>query len=252
MKLSVKCFLALALASLAGCGGTRSAAINFPFVRTFNGADGNSTIQMQFHDLSSNLLSTSQSVTLGTVNIPNQDANFVYTQGTVTMLDVNSSPLYEAASTTFAQNMKYTCFGMGTTNTYSILTLTDSEVNTGGANFGFRAVHAATAVSTAVDVYVLAAGTTTPTGGDIPVLSNLKYSVAPSTANAATADGNGYVLVPTGGATTFSLIFCATGTQVPIFPAQQVTVVSGDYYTAALWDTGTSPAQSDTFLTDNR
>ena len=91
MKTTAKSLLALAFLALVGCGGTHSASINFPFVRVFNAADGETTIQMQFHDLASNLLSTSQTITLGTVNIPSQDANFVYTQGTVTMLDQNST-----------------------------------------------------------------------------------------------------------------------------------------------------------------
>jgi hypothetical protein len=253
MKQTVK-LIAPALCLLAiGCGGTKSASITFPFVRVFNSVDGTTPFTMQFHDLSANLLATSQSVVLGTANPP-PDANFVYSLGTATILNSTGAPLYEGSSVQYAQNTKYTVVAAGGSTTYATVVLTDNEAAATAGTVALRFVDAAALanVGNPVDVYVLPAGTTTIPGGALPAVANLKYAAIPTVANAAAVDGNGYLIMPDGGATTFSVIFTAAGTQTPIFPAQAITVADGAYFTDVMWDTGLAIPQGATLLADKR
>jgi hypothetical protein len=253
MKQKVK-YIAPVLCLLAiGCGGNHSASITFPYVRVFNAVDGQSPITVQFHDLSANLLATSASVNLGTANPP-PDANFVYSLGTATVLNSVGAPLYEGASVQYAQNTKYTVVGSGGTSSYATVVLTDNEgVGTAGS-VALRFIDAAATANggSPVDVYVLPAGTVALPLGATPVVRSLPYATIPTAGNAAATDGNGYLIMPDGGATTFSVIFTAAGTQTPIFPAQSITVADAAYYTDVMWDTGTTPAQGATLLADKR
>ena len=160
----------------------------------------------------------------------------------------------EGASVQYAQNMKYTVVASGTASTYATTVLTDPQTPAVAGNVGLRFVDGAAAANAGatVDVYVLAAGVTTIPGGTLPTVSNLKYATIATVANGATIDGNGYVIMPDGGATTFSVIFTAAGTQVPIFPAQAITVADSAFYTDVMWDTGVAPAQGATLLADRR
>ncbi|MHB8636478.1 MAG: hypothetical protein ACYC96_08395 [Fimbriimonadaceae bacterium] len=243
---------ALCLAAI-GCGGTKSASITFPYVRVFNAVDGQNPISLQFHDLSSNLLATSALVTLGTANPPS-DVNFVYSLGTATILDHTGAPLYESASVQYAQNAKYTAVAAGSTSSYAVVVLTDNEGAGAGGTVALRFIDAAALANAGspVDVYVLPAGATTIPGGTLPTIASLKFATTPTVANATRVDANGYLIMPDGGATTFSVIFTAAGTQTPLFPAQAITVADGAYYTDVLWDTGTTPIVGATLLADKR
>lgn len=254
MKVNLRAFAtAVAAIVLVGCGGNRSASINFPYLRLFNAVDGQTQVQLQVHDLSSNLLSTSSAVLLGAAN-PLPDMNFVYSQGTETLLDHNGVPLYQAASITFAQNTKYTTVASGSTakSNFALLTLTDDITPIATTAFNFRPVDAAVLLTSAVDVYVLPAGQTTPGAGDSPAVANLTYSTRPTAANGAGIDADGYLSIKTNGATTFSVVWCLAGSKTPIFPAQSISITGGDSYTAVIWDTGNAQAQNATLLTDNR
>lgn len=253
MKQTIK-FIAPALCLLAiGCGGNHSASITFPFVRVFDSVEGFPSVGVQFHDLSANQLATSPQVLLGTSNaLP--DSNFVYSLGAATIMDNNGNPLYEGASVQYAQNTKYTVVATGGSATYATVVLTDSEVAGTAGTVYLRFIDGAALanIGKPVDVYVLPTGTTTIPGGAVPAISGLKYATIPTTLNAAAVDGNGYLAMVDGGATTFSVIFTATGSTTPLFPAQAITVADGAYYTDVLWDTGTTVAQSATLLADKR
>lgn len=253
MKLNVK-FIAPVLCVLAaGCGGNHSASITFPFVRGFNAVDLQTTVTMQFHDLSANLLATTPALTLGTANaLP--DSNFVYTLGTATILDKNGNPLYEGSSVQYAQNTKYTVVACGGASTYQTVVLTDQENPGTAGTVGLRFIDGAAQANGAspVDVYVLPAGTTSIPGGAQPTIASLPYAKVPTTANSTKVDGNGYAVISDGGATSFSVIFTAAGTTTPLFPAQTITVADGAYYTDVMWDTGVTPAIGATLLADKR
>src|SRR5579871_6077499 len=220
MKQAIKFFAPAACLLAIGCGGTHSASITFPFVRVFNGIEGFPSVAVQFHDLSANLLATSPQVLLGAANaLP--DSNFVYTLGTATVLDNNGNPLFAGASVQYAQNNKYTVVACGGSATYETVVLTDSEV-------------------------AGPAGTASVPGGTAPKIAGLKYATIPAAANGAGVDGNGYLAMADGGATTFSVIFTASGSTTPLFPAQAVTVADGAYYTDVMYDTATAGVQSAT------
>ena len=253
MKQNVK-LIAPALCLLAiGCGGNHSASITFPLVRMFDAVDGVPSTAVQFHDLSANLLATTPQEIPGIANPP-PDASFVYSLAAATILDNNGNPLYEGASFQYAQNSKYTVIACGGSATLQTIVLTDNEgVGTAG-NVAIRFIDAAVFASPTlgVDVYVLPTGTTVIPGGATPAVTGLKYATIPTATNAATTDGNGYLIMPDGGATTFSVIFTVAGTQTPLFPAQAITVADAAYYTDVLWDTGITPAQKATLLADKR
>src|SRR5579872_1061491 len=208
MKQAIKFFAPAACLLAIGCGGTHSASITFPFVRVFNGIEGFPSVAVQFHDLSANLLATSPQVLLGAANaLP--DSNFVYTLGTATVLDNNGNPLFAGASVQYAQNNKYTVVACGGSATYETVVLTDSEVAGSAGTVYLRFVDAAALANAAgpVDVYVLPAGTASVPGGTAPKIAGLKYATIPAAANGAGVDGNGYLAMADGGATTFSVIF---------------------------------------------
>lgn len=255
MNFNAKYLAPLACLVAAGCGGTHSASITFPYVRVFNAVDLENTITVQFHDLSANLLATSPAIVMGTAN-PLPDSNFVYTLGTATVLDPTSNPIYEGSSFQFAQNNKYTVVACGGASTYAVVYLTDQENPGTAGNVAIRFIDGAAQANGAspVDVYVLPAGTTTIPGGTKPTVASLHYATIPTPANASGVDGNGYLVFSDGGATSFNVIFTAAGTQTPLFPAQTITVADAAYYTDVLWDnTMVSPTvQSATLLADKR
>ena len=253
MKLNVKLLAPIAGLLAVGCGGTHSASITFPYVRVFNAVDGQNYIQVQFHDLNANLLSTSTSVAIGTAN-PTNDINFVYSEANATILSSTGNPLYAGSSVQYAQNNKYTVIAAGASPNYATIVLNDTQTTTATTSFAMRFIDASVIANggNAVDVYVLPSGTTSVPGGATPALVNLKYAGVPSIANAAGVDANGYVTLPTNGATTFSVIFTATGTTTPVSPAQAITITPGAYNTDVLWDTGTTPQVGTTLLVDAR
>ena len=253
MKQKVKLIVPALCLLAIGCGGNHSASITFPLVRMFNGVDGQPTAAVQFHDLTANLLATSPQENLGVANAP-PDTSFVYSLGAATILDHTGAPLYEGASVQYAQNAKYTVVACGGSSSFQTIVLTDNQAAGTAGSVALRFVNAAVlaTASLSVDVYVLPTGTTTIPVGATPVVSGLKYGTIPTTANAATIDANGYLIMPDGGATSFSVIITAAGTQTPIFPAQAITVADAAYYTDVMWDTGISPAQSATLLADKR
>ncbi len=199
------------------------------------------------------LLATSGSIALGAANAP-PDVNFVYTEGTATVYGANGAPLYSGASVQFAQNAKYTVVACGSPTNYQTLILTDNEGAVAAGSFAIRFVDAATLANSGnpLDFYLLPAGATAPTSGQAPTVAGVRFATQPTPANAAAIDVNGYLTLPDGGATTFSVVVCAAGTQVPLIPAQTITIADGSYNTDIIWDTGTVPAQAADFLADKR
>jgi hypothetical protein len=253
MKLNVKLLAPATLLLAVGCGGTHSASVTFPFVRVFNGVDTQTSIQVQIHDLNANLLSTSPSVALGVANPP-PDMNFVYSEGNATVIDENGAPLFAGASVQYAQNMKYTIVACGASTSYETVVLTDNEGAVPAGSFAIRFIDAAILANAGnpVDCYLLPAGTAAPLVSQLPTVAGLHYATIPTAANATGIDSNGYITLPDGGATTFSVVFTAAGSQTPLFPAQAITIADGSYNTDVMWDTGTTPALAADFLADKR